>query len=60
MSELRLAAKVLFYGSLLCCNGASRAMNFEAPTAQAGVAIKASGAIRAGDAEKLAPPWSKF
>ena len=60
MSELRLAAKVLFYGSLLCCNGASRAMNFEAPTAQAGVAIKASGATELAMPKALAPLGPSF
>jgi membrane-bound ClpP family serine protease len=53
MSQVRLVATVLFFGSFLCCNGSSSAMNFEAHVVPAGVAIKATGAIRSGDAEKL-------
>jgi uncharacterized protein YecT (DUF1311 family) len=51
MSQVRLVATALFFG--LCCNGSSSAMNFEAHVVSAGVAIKATGAIRTGDAEKL-------
>jgi hypothetical protein len=53
MSQVRLVATVLFFGSFFCCNGSSSAMNFEAHVVRAGVAIKATGAIRTGDAEKL-------
>jgi uncharacterized protein YecT (DUF1311 family) len=53
VSKARLLARVLSFGFFLCFSCSTSAMNFEAHVARAGVAIKATGAIRTGDAEKL-------
>ena len=53
MSGRIVTAIILVSSFMLCCNGASKGMEFTKHVARPGTAIKATGSIEAGDAAKL-------